>query len=154
VLIGADTLLRLLLFWSLFLPLGARASLDARRVRPAREGRALGVASAALLLQVAAVYPIAAFKRREPVWQELHFLGEAMRVDGVATRLGRLLLELPEALLSALTWLSLQLETWGVLLSPSRPWRRGRCARWRWRSSRPSTSRASARPPRSVSSRW
>lgn len=117
VLIGADTMLRLLLFWSLFLPLGARGSLDARRRPPARETSVLGVASAALLLQIAVVYPIAAaFKRREPVWQELRFLEEAMRVDGVATALGRKLLEVPEWL-PALTWLSLQFETWAVLLA-------------------------------------
>jgi hypothetical protein len=118
VLIGADTMLRLLLFWSLFLPLGARWSWDARRAEPARSGRALGVASAALLLQVAAVYPIAAaWKRREPVWQELRFFREAMQVEGVATALGRKLLALPDAALSALTWLALQLEAWAFLLA-------------------------------------
>ena len=117
-------MLRLLLFWSLFLPLGARWSWDARR-SGTRDGRALGVASAALLLQVAVVYPIAAaFKRREPVWQELRFLGEAMQVEGAATGLGRLLLALPESVLSALTWLSLQFETWAVLLAFS-PWATG-----------------------------
>jgi hypothetical protein len=117
LLIGGDTVLRLLLFWSLFLPLGARASLDARRPGEPREGRALGVASAALLLQVAVVYvAAAAWKRREPVWQQLHFLHEALRVDGVATALGRKLLALPD-LLPGLTWAALQLETWGVLLA-------------------------------------
>ena len=117
ILIGADTVLRMLLFWSLFLPLGARASLDARTATQPAPTRVLSIASAALLLQVAVIYPIAAFfKRQEAAWQELRFLGEAMGVDGVATSLGQRLLDLPD-LLPTLTWLALQLETWGVLLA-------------------------------------
>ena len=55
VLNGGDTLLRMLLFWAMFLPLGARWSVDARR----REGVPDDVATvgtAALLLQVVAMY--------------------------------------------------------------------------------------------------
>jgi hypothetical protein len=53
---GGDRILRLLLFWSMFLPLGARFAWDARRrATPApREIRSAG--SAALLLQIALVY--------------------------------------------------------------------------------------------------
>jgi hypothetical protein len=117
VLVGGDFVLRLLLFWSLFLPLGARWSLDARtRCAPAPD-RVFSVAGAGLLLQVACIYPIAAvFKRQEPVWQELRFLEQSMRVDGVATAFGQRLLDVPE-LLQGLSWLALQLETWGVLLA-------------------------------------
>ena len=78
-------------------------------------------ASAALLVQIAIIYPIAAIlKRRFEVWQDLTFVEEAMGVDGVATDLGRMLLELP-AILPALSWASLQLETFGALLLFS-PW--------------------------------
>lgn len=118
ILVGGDSVLRLLLFWSLFVPLGARASLDARRRNAPHRGSAfVSVGSAALLLQVAIVYPIAAyFKHQEPVWQELRFLEEAMRVDGVASGWGRLLLDHAEWL-PALSWGALQLESFGVLLA-------------------------------------
>ncbi len=53
---GADRLLRLLLFWAMFLPLGARFSLDARRAGREPAGEVLSVASAALLLQLGIVY--------------------------------------------------------------------------------------------------
>lgn len=55
-----DTMLHVFLFWSLFLPLGAKWSLDARRNRRAgkREpnGNVCSVASAAALLQLSFVY--------------------------------------------------------------------------------------------------
>ncbi len=124
ILTGADEMLRVLLFWSLFLPLSARFSLDARRRSHPAGGSArfVSVGSAALLLQVALVYPVAAiFKRREEVWQQLDFLERAAGVEGVATALGRRLLDVPE-ILPALSWGALQLETWGVLLAFS-PWR-------------------------------
>jgi hypothetical protein len=59
VLHGGDTVLRMLLFWSLFLPLGARWSADAaqgRRSCFAEEGRVFVVASLAMLFQTAMIY--------------------------------------------------------------------------------------------------
>ena len=124
VAIGADDVLRLLLLWSLFLPLSARASLDARRRPAPTRNPFLSVGSATILVQVALIYPFAAvFKRREAVWQQLAFLEQAMGVEGIATDLGRQLLAVP-ALLPVLSWLALQLESWGVLLAFS-PWRTG-----------------------------
>jgi apolipoprotein N-acyltransferase len=68
VLMGGDALLQHLLFWSLFLPLGARWSVDARR-RDASHERAFGVASAALLVQVCLVYGVnAVLKLRTDAW--------------------------------------------------------------------------------------
>lgn len=55
VLNGGDFLLRLLLFWAVFLPLGARWSIDAIQTGRRRR-RVASVASAALLLQVVIVY--------------------------------------------------------------------------------------------------
>ncbi|PSQ39760.1 HTTM domain-containing protein [Halobacteriales archaeon SW_5_70_135] len=72
VLNGGDVLLRLLLFWGLFLPLGARWSVDARHREPDEEvagDYVAGVASAALLVQVVALYLTnAAFKLTGDVW--------------------------------------------------------------------------------------
>jgi hypothetical protein len=60
ILQGGDELLRCALFWALFLPLGARGSLDSVRRRDMRDDpapeRVFSAASVALLLQVALVY--------------------------------------------------------------------------------------------------
>jgi len=58
VLQSGDVLLRVLLFWSLFLPMGARFSLDSvrQRVSHASSVSVVGVATVALYFQVAAVY--------------------------------------------------------------------------------------------------
>lgn len=68
VLNGGDVLLRLLLFWAMFLPLAERWSVDARR-SGRRRSRVASVAAAALLLQVVLVYSTnAAFKLSGDVW--------------------------------------------------------------------------------------
>jgi hypothetical protein len=69
VLDGGDHLLRHLLFWSMFLPLGARWSLDARRrgAPPARRV-VFTPASAALLLQVASVFLVTGLAKTGPEW--------------------------------------------------------------------------------------
>ena len=89
ILTGGDELLRLMLLWSSFLPLGAVASLDARRTpAPLSQWSVVSVAGAALLLQIALLYPISAlFKLREPAWQSLEALRLALSVDGAATSL-------------------------------------------------------------------
>lgn len=69
VLYGGDPLLRLLLFWSIFLPLGARASLDALRRRgPPSAPSVCTPASAALLLQVACVFFVTGLLKTGPEW--------------------------------------------------------------------------------------
>lgn len=59
VLHGGDVVLRMMLFWSIFLPLGARWSVDATQGRRSvfdEGGRVFSVASLAVLLQTAFVY--------------------------------------------------------------------------------------------------
>lgn len=70
VLDAGDDLLRSLLFWSLFLPIGARYSLDARRSRNAGRLIVLSPATAALLLQFAAVYFTAGWFKTDPAWRD------------------------------------------------------------------------------------
>ncbi|KTG09984.1 hypothetical protein AUR64_10270 [Haloprofundus marisrubri] len=79
VLNGGDSVLRRLLFWSLFLPLGERWSVDALRrsgsPKPQAK-RVASLASAALLIQVVLVYAVnAVFKLRGDLWLD----GEAVR---------------------------------------------------------------------------
>lgn len=70
ILQGSDILLTLLLFWSLFLPLGARFSFDEglNRARP-QSNYYVSMASAALLLQAMSVYFFSAvMKEAYPEW--------------------------------------------------------------------------------------
>lgn len=70
VLNGGDFLLRLLLFWAMFLPLGARWAVDSYHdTRHPPRSHVRSVASAALLLQVVIMYSTnAAFKLSGDVW--------------------------------------------------------------------------------------
>lgn len=65
---AGDKILRLTLFWSMFLPLGARASLDARRQTQAAPTAVLSFASAAILLQFAFIYCFAGLLKTGPEW--------------------------------------------------------------------------------------
>lgn len=66
---AGDDLLRSLLFWSLFLPLGFRYSVDARRTPSSAPQIVLSPASAALLLQFACVYFFAGWFKSDEVWR-------------------------------------------------------------------------------------
>lgn len=102
---AGDSLLMCLLFWSMFLPLGAAWSIGARdRARSA--SAVLSVASAALVLQVAAVYLGAGLAKCNPTW----FTGEALSyvwsIHDHGNSLGMLL--------SRIAWLSRPI-TWAIL---------------------------------------
>jgi hypothetical protein len=115
-----DTILRLLIFWSVFMPLGLRWSVDARR-RPTDPERArrpvVSVASAGLLLQIASIYFFTALLKNGDEW----------RVDGTAVEValhwdwsllpfGKFMLNEMSGLLEVATWGTLALEFFGPLL--------------------------------------
>ncbi len=110
---AADLLLTCLLFWSAFLPLGSRWSVDAALASnpPPQDNLHVSWAGAALLLQVLSVYFFSALLRSGPEWhQEGTALYYLLSLDGHATAAGRWLLHYPgllEMLTSALWWLSL-----------------------------------------------
>ncbi len=90
VLSSADVLLRVLLFWAMFLPLGARGSFDARRgTSDGSSNRDALVASAgtvALLVQTASVYVFAGLMKLEDgTWRDGTGLVYAMRAPEFAT---------------------------------------------------------------------
>jgi hypothetical protein len=121
---GGDMILRLLLFWSIFLPLPGRGFFRAavRRSEPPRI--ALSPASAALLLQVALIYLFAAIhKFQAPEWIRLTAIEDSFQVEGVATGLASALLAWP-GLLAAMTASTLILEVTAPLLAFS-PWKTG-----------------------------
>jgi hypothetical protein len=115
---GGDVLVQALLFWSLFLPLGARFSLD--RLRAGNPTPApvttQGVAPAALLLQLYLVYALAAVhKSRSPAWLHGEMLWYVTHLDQLATPLGRWLGG-HTALCHLGTWAALLLELVGPVL--------------------------------------
>lgn len=89
---GGDYLLRLVCFWGLLLPLGARFSVDsAMNSGPRRESDGyLSVATFALIAQMSFVYVFSAMHKHHAHWREdflaLHY---ALHIDAYATPLGQ-----------------------------------------------------------------
>ena len=112
---GGDKLMRLLLFWSIFLPLGARFSLDARRRGPARENSVLSVASGMLLAQSAALYVAAGLNKTGPMWSDGTALFRSLSQEGHGRPLGELLYGFPQ-MAEWMTFLIPPFEILGPLL--------------------------------------
>ena len=95
---GGDNLLLLLVFWSLFLPLGARFSVDAALVHPderdkapARPNAYASVATLAILTQCMAVYFFSAFLKNGVEWyQDGTAIYYALHLDDMATWIAHL----------------------------------------------------------------
>ncbi len=93
---GYDQLLRMLLFWGCFLPLGARMSVDAIR-RPASTTACLSVGTVALLAQVVIVYASAGIaKWVQPAWHDGSALLSILDDDFRVTASGLLLARAPD----------------------------------------------------------
>lgn len=116
VLNGGDSLLRRVLLWSVFLPLGRRWSVDARRTESptGRRVSVASVASAGLLLQVVAVYLVnAVLKFRGDSWPAGVAVRYVFSLEQFTVFLGDLLPHVPVALAAIdYAWLVL------VALSP------------------------------------
>ncbi len=100
---AGDNILAVVLFLSLFLPLGAVASLDARARAADTRGAVLSPASAALLLQFAFVYVFAGLNKTGSEWHgEGSAIYQALSHSYWSRPLGEMLLSYP-ALLRVLT---------------------------------------------------
>jgi uncharacterized membrane protein YphA (DoxX/SURF4 family)/predicted DCC family thiol-disulfide oxidoreductase YuxK len=118
VLIGGDLLMCCLLFWAMFLPLGARYSVDAATASnpPPADNRHLSWASLGMLLQVVSVYFFSALLKTGVEWRpEYTGVYYALSLDRYATPLGQWLLNFPE-LLRGLSFFVWWLELLGPLL--------------------------------------
>jgi len=121
---GAQTL-RLALFWTLPLPLGACASLDRRDGRSSAP-EALRVASPftfAMLVQLLLVYLFAGLHKTGGAWWGGDALGDALRIGEITRPLGRWVADLP-VLTRAGTAATLVLELllpWCLLLPLAQP---------------------------------
>lgn len=122
---SGDVLLRSMLFWSLFLPLGARFSLD--RLWGASVGttsqRVCSSASFALLGQLSMMYFFSALFKSHPAWTtELSAVYYALNCDAYMTSVGLWARELPAWIHQALTLGTYVLELLGGIVV-FLPWR-------------------------------
>lgn len=97
---GGDHLLRMLLFWSLFLPLGCYWSIDRLRgvVPQGRPGRHLSMASVAILVQMFMLYFFSSLFKRNEIWQGGEGMVLAMSNDMFSKPVAHHLLEYPQLL--------------------------------------------------------
>ncbi len=127
VLNGGDFLLRLLLFWAIFLPLGARWAIDSYHAADEDTRKHVtSVASAALLAQVVLVYATnAAFKLSGNVWLDGDGLEYVFSLGQFTVFFGDYLAAYP-ALLQALShvWLLLIILSFLLIVLPG-IWRTG-----------------------------
>lgn len=101
VLNGGDVLLRLLLFWALFLPLGARWSVDSRQ-QGSGVSSVASVASAAVLLQVVLMYLTnGAMKSAGEFWLAGTGIEYAFSLDQFTVLLGDYITAVPAVLHAA-----------------------------------------------------
>ena len=126
---GGDVVLGLLAFWTMFLPLGRRFSIDALRAslraddgrdipslgaaadRPLDTRPVVSIAVAALLLQMATIYAFNALNKFGPEWHDGSAVYFALHQDRVVTHLGVWMREsLPAPLLRAASWGSIVAE--------------------------------------------
>jgi hypothetical protein len=121
---GGDQLLRMLLFWGIFLPLGACYSIDSSR--PGSEPRKMQVlspASVAYIIQLCLVYWFASAWKWAPEWRtQGSAIYLALKVDFFTTRFAHFMLGYPEVL-RYMTFAALWLEALGpaILFFPFAP---------------------------------
>jgi hypothetical protein len=124
ILSGADILLRMLLFWAMFLPLGQAWSVDARRPGKPSPLRVFSIGSAAILLQMAMMYLFSAIFKTNANWLNGDAITGSLQHSFFASPAAGFLLGSP-ILLKLFTLGTLFLEWAGpfLLLLPLRtPW--------------------------------
>ncbi|HCG90383.1 MAG TPA: hypothetical protein DEZ08_00890 [Dehalococcoidia bacterium] len=118
ILTGGDSLLSLLLFWSIFLPLGARYSIDKALNKGSFDASnsICNAATFAIMAQVVLVYVFNWIAKLDPIWVTEHTaLYYALSLDMFTTSFGFYLLNFP-TLLSYLTISVHMLQITGPLL--------------------------------------
>lgn len=123
ILQGGDTVLRMLLFWGIFLPLGACWSIDQWRNKlKIPSYQILSAGSLALLLQVCFIYWFSAILKSDPSWhQDGSAISYALSNELFATQIGLFLLQFP-LLLKLFTFSTLYLEAFGPFFAFSPIW--------------------------------
>lgn len=107
---AGDGLLRVMLFWAMFIPLGRRWSIDALRRPDLSERPLLSVAAAAIMIQLAIMYVLTAVSKWNPVWHDGEAMGRVVHYVMYMKSTGYWLKDQPEllyALSVATPWLEL-----------------------------------------------
>ena len=120
---GSENTVRLLTFWTMFLPLGARFSIDARRRGGVEVRPAVSVAVLAVLLQLATIYALNVVHKNGAGWRDGSAVHYVLHQDRIVTWLGlQLRPHMTPALSGVLTWGTLAVEAALplLLLSPVR----------------------------------
>ncbi|MDY6764979.1 MAG: HTTM domain-containing protein, partial [Halobacteria archaeon] len=114
---GGDSLLRRLLFWSVFLPLGEKWSVDAVR-KDSQKQQVTNLASAALLLQVVMIYTVnAIFKLRGGIWTNGEAILYVFSLDQLTVLFGDILSQYPDLLVFLnYVWLVMVIFSAGLIL--------------------------------------
>lgn len=113
---GGDTVLRLLLFYSLFLPISARYAVDRfEKVSLPAMGKILSVATVVYILQVISVYIFAGIGKTGAEWYDGSAVYYALSLEMYATPLTQYLVGFP-SLTSLLTYFTIFLEKFGFIL--------------------------------------
>ncbi|MCB0271562.1 MAG: HTTM domain-containing protein [Bdellovibrionales bacterium] len=118
---GGDVVLRMILFWSMFVPLGLTYSVDAAlSSQKYKVQKYFSSGTFGLMIQFLFVYMFAALYKHDPVWiPEGTAIAYTLELDQFATHLGIWLRQFP-IVLKALTFGTLAIELFGpfLLLSP------------------------------------
>ncbi len=115
---AADDVLRALMFWAMFLPLGAAYSIDSAFNTNQRHlpERVVSAATVALIFQQCFIYIFsAAFKSRSPIWMDGSAVYYSLSFDQYVTPLGHFLLNF-SPILTIFTHFTLVLEWLGPLV--------------------------------------
>lgn len=116
---SGDSLLRLLLLWSIFLPLGAKYSLDEAMSSSSPQSdrnKHTSIASFAFIMQILFMYINTAYQKSDPMWtSNFQALYYALSGDQLISDFGKLLLPY-KTLLERLTASTIVLEYAGPLL--------------------------------------
>lgn len=117
---GGDMLLRVVLFWGMFLPWGAEYSVDNAwqdEPTPRLPRQYLSWGTVAYVIQIISMYWFTvALKTGPQWWREGSAVYYALNIDYLVTPFGKLLLGLPESLLKLATWEVAILEIVGPLI--------------------------------------
>lgn len=123
ILQGGDIVIKVLFFWSMFLPLGAYWSIDQKlKKQTPASFQIVSMGTVGLLLQVCIIYWFTALLKTDPTWRvDGTAIWYALSIQQYTTPLGLYLLNFPQ-LLQILTFATFYLEAFGPFFAFSPVW--------------------------------
>ncbi|MEM7512288.1 MAG: hypothetical protein AAF388_15235, partial [Bacteroidota bacterium] len=113
ILDGGDALLRLLMFWGLFIPLSTPISKKGEP--PAENTQLFSLGTVVLFIQLICIYVFSGWLKSGASWLDGTAVYYVMQLDMHTTLLGKSLQSFP-SLMESLTFLTVLIEKWGFLL--------------------------------------